>query len=516
MHTLLEYRAGKLTCHQRPSSRTNKLTDTVVDDDDGPMPTDRDHLDRLESVQLIRRASKTLRHIHANTDGHNGYASLDTNQRTDGAMMRMMMLDNASSSSSSTTARTNVVIGSATSTRPDAGSIHLGSNLGFGRLFQLSSGQIGASASMNGFSNGNHRQFVAATTSAARIHGELPMNSSQQLTTWTSPSSSSFGIEDDGRLPVRKTSENLLKKSQSLPLPTTTTTTTSVSDSSIRKIQPRIGFHKADGIRLSFWQDIGGVDDDDDDDRFFLKENKDDAGNNKDGNRTRIAAITATSAGTDSGDSFAGVRWLPERAICGATGTVRGMRHRVRAGIATFRQQTTRKYKNFNQLEAGKVVVYTTSAGIVRATFQHCLRVKTILSTLLVGFDEKDIFKCRAYQWELAERLRDDDGHDNVRIPQVFIEGYHLGNGEVIEQLNECGRLRKILRPYQRASANQVCHKCGGYLLLLCSACNGSKKSVTRNQFSGSLVPLRCIKCDECGLVPCDICCCCPEVSGKA
>lgn len=79
--------------------------------------------------------------------------------------------------------------------------------------------------------------------------------------------------------------------------------------------------------------------------------------------------------------------------------------------------------QKFHQTEVSKVVVYTTTNGIVRETFQKSLKVKTILSTLLVQFEERDIFKSRAYQRELAERLTTSE----ISVPQVFLEGYLLG-----------------------------------------------------------------------------------------
>ena len=42
--------------------------------------------------------------------------------------------------------------------------------------------------------------------------------------------------------------------------------------------------------------------------------------------------------------------------------------------------------------------------------------------------------------------------------------------------------------------------------MLPCPVCNGSKKSMHRNDFTAQFVALRCTHCDECGLVKCDYC----------
>ncbi|GAB6025065.1 hypothetical protein CHUAL_010501 [Chamberlinius hualienensis] len=237
-----------------------------------------------------------------------------------------------------------------------------------------------------------------------------------------------------------------------------------------------------------------------------------------------------------------------ERVICGTTGTVRGMKNRVRAGIATFIHHSIinePNQKDYGRSERGRVVVYTTTNGIVRQTFQRCLRVNTILATLLINFEERNVFLRKSYLVELNQRMSNvinsneesqryihrqqlpsdrtkrrfsngsdvsDGGEDDVDVgldlvPQVFVDGKHLGGAERVDTLNEIGLLKKILQPYKRLNANLVCEMCGNYRLLLCRYCNGSKKS-RHNLFTeiGLQVPLKCTSCDENGLVTCHYC----------
>ncbi|XP_050303676.1 glutaredoxin domain-containing cysteine-rich protein CG12206-like [Anthonomus grandis grandis] len=204
-------------------------------------------------------------------------------------------------------------------------------------------------------------------------------------------------------------------------------------------------------------------------------------------------------------ETFAGYKDLlageKSGTIRSAKGTVRGVKNRVRAGIATFLQINSAE-KTYKAKDSGKVVVYTTTMGIIRETYQACMKVKQILRTLLIKFEERDVFMSTDYQNEIRERMKSDQ----ILVPQVYIDGQHCGDAETIEKLNESGELRKILKPYKSPDACSTCQVCGGYRLLPCGICNGSKKSVHRNHFTTEFVALKCMNCDENGLVMCSNC----------
>ncbi|XP_050079905.1 uncharacterized protein LOC126567711 [Anopheles maculipalpis] len=211
-----------------------------------------------------------------------------------------------------------------------------------------------------------------------------------------------------------------------------------------------------------------------------------------------------TPSVVDDDESFAGLKDLSNgtSTIRSNKGTVRGVKNRVRNGIATFLQMQQTGLKNYKDKEAGKVVVYSTSMGIVRETYTKCMNVKQILRTLLVKFEEKDIFMSNEYQQEIKERMQ----ADTINIPQVFVDGQHIGDAECIERLNESGELRKMLKPYKCLESPYMCKVCGGYRLLPCPSCGGSKKSIHRNHFTAEFVALKCMNCDEVGLVKCHNC----------
>lgn len=79
--------------------------------------------------------------------------------------------------------------------------------------------------------------------------------------------------------------------------------------------------------------------------------------------------------------------------------------------------------QSWQEKEAGKVVVYTTTMGIIRETYHRCLKVRQILKTHLVKFEEKDVFMSRELQKEIRERMKSKE----ITVPQVFVEGLHIG-----------------------------------------------------------------------------------------
>lgn len=61
--------------------------------------------------------------------------------------------------------------------------------------------------------------------------------------------------------------------------------------------------------------------------------------------------------------------------------------------------------------------------GVVRETYQDCVLVKKILRNLMVKYEERDVFMSRETQTEIRERM----GSDVIIVPQVFVEGQHIG-----------------------------------------------------------------------------------------
>ncbi|CAH2088040.1 unnamed protein product [Euphydryas editha] len=86
--------------------------------------------------------------------------------------------------------------------------------------------------------------------------------------------------------------------------------------------------------------------------------------------------------------------------------------------------------KSYKEKDAGKVVLYTTTMGIVRSTYQRCLLVKKILRNLLVKYEERDVFMSMEYQDEIRDRMRSDQ----ILVPQLFIDGQYVGTNKPVRQ----------------------------------------------------------------------------------
>lgn len=60
--------------------------------------------------------------------------------------------------------------------------------------------------------------------------------------------------------------------------------------------------------------------------------------------------------------------------------------------------------QNYKDKDGGKIVLYTTSMGIVRSTYAKCQTVKKILNTLMVKYEERDVFMSTVSDDSIAQR----------------------------------------------------------------------------------------------------------------
>ncbi|EPS57896.1 hypothetical protein M569_16922, partial [Genlisea aurea] len=111
------------------------------------------------------------------------------------------------------------------------------------------------------------------------------------------------------------------------------------------------------------------------------------------------------------------------------------------------------------------VVVYTTSLGGVRRTHEDCHRVRRILESHWVVYDERDVALDAGFLSELRELLGGDGG-----VPRVFVKGRYLGGAEEVAGLNEVGRLGRIFNwaGVERGIGRLGCGGCGGARFVPC------------------------------------------------
>ncbi|XP_040986901.1 uncharacterized protein LOC121234844 [Juglans microcarpa x Juglans regia] len=148
---------------------------------------------------------------------------------------------------------------------------------------------------------------------------------------------------------------------------------------------------------------------------------------------------------------------------------------------------------------ADTVVLYTTSLQGVRRTYEDCNRAREVLEGHEVVFDERDVSLHGEFLNELRELLG-----ETARVPRLFVKGRYIGGVEELVELNEAGRLGRILKSarVERGVGRQGCEGCGGMRFVPCWECGGSCKVVK----DGSEKKERCGQCNENGLVHCPAC----------
>lgn len=152
--------------------------------------------------------------------------------------------------------------------------------------------------------------------------------------------------------------------------------------------------------------------------------------------------------------------------------------------------------RDYEREEYQKIVIYTTSLQVVRQAYDKCKRVKKILQSHCVKYEERDLYKKKEYQQELQFRLN----LSQVDLPHIFFNGKYIGNCDQIESFSDQGLLKKLFNDLEKIKLKIFCEKCAGYRFILCTLCNGGKKK--HNNFTS----LKCTHCNEDGLIRCDFC----------
>ncbi|PIA62609.1 hypothetical protein AQUCO_00200547v1 [Aquilegia coerulea] len=161
-----------------------------------------------------------------------------------------------------------------------------------------------------------------------------------------------------------------------------------------------------------------------------------------------------------------------------------------------------------------KVVIYFTSLRGVRKTYEDCCHVRVIFKGLSVRIDERDVSMHYLFREELRELL--GDGGYSGGLPRVFVKGRYIGGAEEIKQLNEDGKLEKLVEgctAVEEGNILKVCELCGDVRFVPCESCSGSCKIFCEDGDEwgegedGVGEFQRCPDCNENGLVRCPVCC---------
>lgn len=150
-----------------------------------------------------------------------------------------------------------------------------------------------------------------------------------------------------------------------------------------------------------------------------------------------------------------------------------------------------------------KVVIYTTTLRGVRRTFEACNAVRAAFDAFGVQICERDVSMDSGFKEELRELLKEK----MVIPPRVFVKGYYIGGAEEMLKVVEEGLLGEVIQglPRKAVGGGGVCEGCGDMRFLPCFRCNGSCKMVNK-QKQGNTVVVKCVDCNENGLVQCPLC----------
>lgn len=143
------------------------------------------------------------------------------------------------------------------------------------------------------------------------------------------------------------------------------------------------------------------------------------------------------------------------------------------------------------------IIFYSTTMACIRKTYEESNAVRNIFLNFGVEFDERDIFLNKDYRPELKERLQGMA----CPVPRVFLGERYIGGFLEIDQLNDDGKLKKLLEEggylSRKRAATLSCELCANRRFVCCTACKGSQK--LRN---GEKV-VECTACNEAGLMRC-------------
>ncbi|XP_073009885.1 uncharacterized protein At5g39865-like [Typha latifolia] len=170
--------------------------------------------------------------------------------------------------------------------------------------------------------------------------------------------------------------------------------------------------------------------------------------------------------------------------------------HRVRIAASALR--ALRSLPSPSTPDDRRIVLYFTSLRVVRATFEDCRYVRSILRGFRVAVDERDLAMDPRFLDELKGLLVHRRRH--VTLPQVFVGGRYVGGADEIRQLHESGELRRLVEGAPAASA-AACGRCYGARFVLCQSCSGSHKRYSEKGGFRS-----CNSCNENGLLRCPDC----------
>lgn len=147
------------------------------------------------------------------------------------------------------------------------------------------------------------------------------------------------------------------------------------------------------------------------------------------------------------------------------------------------------------------IILYTTSLRGIRKTFEECHAIRFLLESFRIVFHERDVSMHLDFREELWKILG-----GRVIPPRLFVKGRYIGGADEVVGLHEQGKLKKLLEGIPIHLSNSTCTGCANMRFLVCFNCNGSRRVFKDGESNNDDLYIRCLDCNENGLVKCPIC----------
>ncbi|EEE64055.1 hypothetical protein OsJ_18884 [Oryza sativa Japonica Group] len=216
---------------------------------------------------------------------------------------------------------------------------------------------------------------------------------------------------------------------------------------------------------------------------------------------TSTALVAASKRLTFSSPSLKDLQSLlvpPHAALSSSSPSPPRVFHRIRVAACALRVLRNLQSAGQQQQPHAAAAIWS-EPGAGEGARVDCRAVRPILRGLGPAVDERDLSMNPAFLPELAALL---PHRRHVALPQVFVNGRHLGGAEEVRRLHESGELRRIVAAANPTPAS--CGRCAGERYVLCGSCDGSHKRYSHKVGGGFRA---CAMCNENGLVRCPDCC---------
>jgi hypothetical protein len=191
--------------------------------------------------------------------------------------------------------------------------------------------------------------------------------------------------------------------------------------------------------------------------------------------------------------------------LVNATGELQGVRGRVKDIVKNAAD--TKGSRQGCRPEDRGLLLFLTSASVVKVTYDACRRASALLENHGMTFEVRDVMISPQYATQIRRLCgATGKGAPAPELPLVFVNGVRLGDLDELARLNDDEQLDKELAEFRTglggaAAQENACDACNATRFVVCETCNGSRRG---REVFGKV--MKCAFCNENGLMPCPNC----------